>query len=265
MSVPALEARGLDFGYQPERPVLEGLDLRIERGEVVGLVGPNGAGKTTLLRLLAGIARPWRGEVLLFGAELQGLRPRERARRLALVPQESEPVFEFTALETVLMGRAPHLGLLGLEGPEDRRIARRALEEADVLELADRPLGQLSGGERQRVIVARALAQEPELLLLDEPTAHVDLGHKLAVDELLERRNREGGLTVVTVSHDLSHAARSCRRLLLVHRGGIMADGSPREVLTAENLRGAYGVEASILEDPSRGTPVVVPSRLHRP
>jgi len=265
MSGPALEARGVGFGYDPERPVLEGLDLRVERGEFVGLVGPNGAGKTTLLRLLAGIARAQRGSVALFGEDLQGLRPRDRARRLALVPQEIEPVFDFTALETVLMGRAPHLGLLGLEGPEDRDIARRALEEADVLELADRPLGQLSGGERQRVIVARALAQEPELLLLDEPTAHVDLGHKLAIYDLLEGRNREGGLTVVTVSHDLSHAARSCRRLVLMHEGVVMADGPPGEVLTVKNLRRAYGVEVSILEDPSRGTPVVVPSQLDRP
>jgi iron complex transport system ATP-binding protein len=261
---PALEALGLAFGYLPDRPVLEGLDLRVERGEAVGLVGPNGAGKTTLLRLLAGIARPWRGEVRLLGEDLQGLGPRGRARRLALVPQESEPVFEFTALETVLMGRAPHLGLLGLEGPEDRRIALRALEEAQVLELAERSLGQLSGGERQRVIVARALAQEPEVLLLDEPTAHVDLGHKLALDGLLERRNREEGLTVVTVSHDLSHAARSCGRLVLMAAGAVMAEGTPAEVLTVENLRRAYGVEVSILEDPARGTPVVVPDRLDR-
>lgn len=261
----ALESRALTFGYEPEHPVLDGLDLQIERGESVGLVGPNGAGKTTLLRLLAGILRPWRGEVRLRGEPLRELRPRERARRLALVPQESEPVFDFTALETVLMGRAPHLGLLGIEGAEDRRIALRALEEAQVLDLADRPLGRLSGGERQRVIVARALAQETEILLLDEPTAHLDLGHRLVLDELLERRNRREELTVITVSHDLSHAARSCRRLLLVHRGGIVADGPPREVLTVEHLRRVYGVEVSILEDPSRGTPVVVPSRPDRP
>jgi iron complex transport system ATP-binding protein len=234
----------------------------VARGEIVGLVGPNGAGKTTLLRLLAGIARPASGEIRILGRNLSELRPAERGRCMALVPQESAPVFEFTAMETVLMGRAPHLGLLGLEGAADRLIARRALEEADVQHLADRSLDQLSGGERQRVIVARALAQEPEILLLDEPTAHVDLGHTLAIYDLLERRNRDRGLTVVTVSHDLTHAARSCRRLVLLREGRLLAEGPPAEVLTAGNLREAYGVEVSILKDPARGTPVVVPGRL---
>ncbi|HYV19776.1 MAG TPA: ABC transporter ATP-binding protein [Verrucomicrobiae bacterium] len=258
-AAPLLEARGVSFRHHGARvPLFDRLSLRLAPGEFAGILGPNGSGKTTLLRLLAGLLRPDSGQVILEDAELEALSPRLRARSIAVVLQEPSLLFNFSVLEIALMGRAPHLGLWGLEGAGDFTAARRALAEVDLAGCEDRPVQELSSGERQRVFLARALAQEPRLLLLDEPTAFLDLRHALGLYEILRRLNRERGLTVVTVSHDLSLAARYAGRLILLNRGRIAADGAPGEVVTPARLRDVYGAETDVFLDPTTGTPVVI-------
>jgi len=258
-TAPLIEARGLSFRHPggPAR-LFHDLSLSLRSGEFAGILGPNGSGKTTLLRLLAGLLRPDAGEVILEEARLDALSPRLRARIIAVVLQEPSLLFNFSVLEVALMGRAPHLGLWGLEGADDFAAARRALAEVDLAGCENRPVQELSSGERQRVFLARALAQEPRALLLDEPTAFLDLKHALGLYEILRRLNRERGLTVVTVSHDLSLAARYAGRLILLDRGRIAADGAPGDVVTPARLREVYGAETDVFLDPATGTPVVI-------
>jgi iron complex transport system ATP-binding protein len=240
--------------------ILRGVDLEIRPGDFIGLLGPNGAGKTTVLRLLSGVLRPGAGRVELEGRAIASIPARELARTVAVVPQESGASFPFLVEEVVLMGRSPHLGRLEFEGERDRDIARVAMAETATLAFAGREIGSLSGGERQRVLIARALAQEPRLLLLDEPTSFLDLRHRVELFRLLGRLNREAGLTVVAVSHDLNLAARHCRRVALVHDGRVIADGTPEEVLTESTLREAYGVAVRVVPSPESGKPVVLPA-----
>jgi iron complex transport system ATP-binding protein len=262
VSSPALTLEHVAFAYG-RTPVLTGLDLAIAEGSITGVLGPNGSGKTTLVRLASAALRPSSGRIALFGDDLGALPARERARRVAVVPQETHPVFEFTVDEIVRMGRTPHLGLLGLEGPRDRLIAREAMDRCEVSFLATRSFRALSGGERQRVLLARALAQEARLLLLDEPTAFLDLKHRLAVYALLGRLHRENGLSVVVVSHDINLAARHCDRLVLLRCGAVVADGTPDEVLRPEPIRSVYEVDVEIRTDPSSGRPFVIPLTPH--
>ena len=254
----ALTFDGVSFDYG-RTAVFDGLNLEIGAGTITGVLGPNGSGKTTLVRLGSGALRPSAGRVTLFGGDLSALGTRERARRVAVVPQETHPVFDFTVEETVRMGRAPHLGLLGIERPADLEIAHAAMERCEVAELASRSFRALSGGERQRVMLARALAQESQLLLLDEPTAFLDLKHRLSIYARLSQLHREQGLTVVVVSHDINLAARYCDRLVLFQRGSIAADGAPADVLRPDPIRSVYEVEVEIRTDPSSGRPFVIP------
>jgi iron complex transport system ATP-binding protein len=258
VSVTALALEGVSFAYG-RAPVLVDLDLSVEAGTITGILGPNGSGKTTLVRLASAALRPSAGHIAIFGTDIASLPSRERARLVAVVPQETYPVFDFTVEEIVRMGRAPHLGLFGLETPRDRTIAREAMERCEVTHVATRSFRALSGGERQRVMLARALAQEARLLLLDEPTAFLDLKHRLAVYALLGRLHRENGLTVVVVSHDINLAARHCDRLVLLRCGSIAADGTPAEVLRPEPIRSVYEVEVEVRNDPSSGRPFVIP------
>jgi len=258
VSAPALTMERLSFAYG-KAPILTGLDLSVAAGTITGILGPNGSGKTTLVRLASAALRPTAGRIALFGDDLASLPTRERARRVAVVPQETHPVFEFTVEEIVRMGRSPHLGLLGLEAPRDRAIAREAMERCEVVQLASRSFRAISGGERQRVMLARALAQEARLLLLDEPTAFLDLKHRLAVYALLGKLHRENGLTVIVVSHDINLAARHCDRLVLLRCGSIGADGTPAEVLRPEPIRSVYEVDVEVRTDPSSGRPFVIP------
>lgn len=254
----ALRFSAASFAYR-QAPVFRSLDLSVAEGEMTAVLGPNGTGKTTLLRLASGSLKPASGRVELFARDLLTLPSRERARIVAVVPQETHLVFDFTVKEVVLMGRAPHLGLLGIESQGDLEIARDAMARTEVAHLAHRRFLSLSGGERQGAVIARALAQEPRLLLLDEPTAFLDLRHRLAVYDLLERLNRDSGLTLVVASHDLNMAARHCGRLVLLHQGAVVADGSPEDVLRPEHIRSVYGVEAEIRQDPITGRPYVIP------
>ena len=258
MSAPALAMEGLSFAYG-KAPILAGLNLTVEAGTITGILGPNGSGKTTLVRLASAALHPTTGRIALFGDDLSSLPTRERARRVAVVPQETHPVFEFTVEEIVRMGRAPHLGLLGLEGPRDRTIAREAMDRCEVAMLASRSFRAISGGERQRVMLARALTQEARLLVLDEPTAFLDLKHRLGVYAILSKLHRENGLTVVVVSHDINLAARHCDRLVLLRCGSIAADGTPAEVLRPGPIRSVYEVEVEVRADPSSGRPFVIP------
>jgi iron complex transport system ATP-binding protein len=253
-----LAAEGVSFAYG-RRPVLRAVDLAVAPGELVGVIGPNGGGKTTLVRLLAGVRRPDAGVVRLDGRPLGDLTRRELARRLAVVPQDPSIEFPFTALEVVLMGRAPHLPGLALPRAGDVEIARAAMARLDVAEVEDRPLDQLSGGERQRVLLARALAQAPDVLLLDEPTTHLDLRHQVGIYDVVEALRQERGLAVVSVLHDLNLAALYCDRLVLLAGGRVVADGSPAAVLTADALAHAYGAEVQVGRNDATGAPIVLP------
>jgi len=239
-----------------DRDVLRGVDLRVRPGTVVALAGRNGAGKTTLLRMASGVLRPDRGSVELDGTPIRALSRREVARSVAVVPQSAPIEFPFRAFEVVLMGRSPHLGTFGFETAEDIERARAAMARVGVEGLADRSIQQLSGGERQLVMIARALTQEPRLLLLDEPTAHLDLAHRVQVFDLVRDFAREGRSALV-VSHDLSLTARVCDELALLAEGRVLASGSPREILTPDHLQRAFDVRAEVVEAPD-GSPLVV-------
>ncbi len=236
------------------KTIVDGVSLEVERGEWVTILGPNGAGKTTLLRVLAGTIR-FRGVASLDGRKLSRLRRREVARLVALVPQTPVVPGAMTVAEYVLLGRTPHLSPLAQEGVEDRDAAAAALTRLDLDELADRELGSLSGGELQRAVIGRALAQAAPILLLDEPTTALDIGHQQQVLELVDRLRREEGLTVVAAMHDLTLAAQYGDRVVLVDRGRVVAEGSAREVLTSERIEELYGARVRVVDG------VVVPVR----
>lgn len=244
------------------REILRDVSLELPPGEILTLVGPNGAGKTTLFRVASRVLRADAGRVLLHGRSIDALPRRALARELAVVPQDAPVSFPFTAGEVVLMGRAPHLGRLGFETAADVAIARSALERVGIEELAPRSMLELSGGERQLVLVARALAQQPRVLLLDEPTAHLDLRHRVAVLELVRDFVRDGRSALV-VSHDLSLAARNCDRMALLRSGELLATGPPSSVLTPESLLETFGVEAEVVTSPE-GVLLVAPRSLAR-
>ncbi len=257
-----LRADSVSFRYHDGAPlVVDGVTIAIARGDLVGILGPNGSGKTTLLRLLSGTRAPTTGTIRLGGAPIGGLSRRDIARRLAVVPQEVELAFEYTALEIVLMGRHPHLGLFQVEGPADYAIARDALAATGTAHLETREFHTLSGGEKQRVVIAAALAQSADILLLDEPTASLDLGYQLDIATLLSTLNRERGVTMAISTHDLHLAASICRTLVLMRGGRVLAHGPAEAVLTPEHVRALYDVEADVHLHPDTGHLTVVPVR----
>ena len=254
-----LEVDGVRYRHPAAAPeAIAGASLAVAGGEVVGLIGPNAAGKSTLARLCCGLLAAQQGSVSLRGARVDKLSRRERARRVAFLPQHPPHDLSFTAREVALMGRAPHLGLWSLEGPNDLTRATAALAEVDALDLADRPVSQLSGGERQRVFLARAFAQEASLLVLDEPTAALDLAHQVLLVSALRRRAREGGGALL-VLHDLALAGAACDRVVLLHRGRVVAEGAPAEVLRSAILSPVYGTEVEVVANPATGQPLVAP------
>jgi cobalamin transport system ATP-binding protein len=253
-----MEARGLGFRYGG-RAVLDDVSVAVGAGEVVGVVGPNGAGKTTLVRLLAGVVAPHAGTVLLDGTPLAGRPRRALARAVAMVPQDPRVEFPFTALEVVLMGRAPYLAGLGFARAPDVALARAALARLGLAGLEERTLDALSGGERQRVFLARALVQEPRVLLLDEPTTHLDLRHQATILAVVRARVRAKGLGAVAVLHDLNLAAMACDRLVLLAGGRVVAAGTADEVLTAERLAAAFGAAVHVARHERADVPAVLP------
>jgi iron complex transport system ATP-binding protein len=250
---PAIRTDNLTFAYK-DKSVLDGVSLSIERGEMVGILGPNGSGKTTLLKIFSAVLRG-RGEVKLNGRSIETYGKRELSRLFAMVPQESQVLFPYTVAEIVLMGRASYHSPFALEGRKDLEVARASMELTDCLSLSDRYLHELSGGEKQRVIIARALAQEPQILLLDEPSAFLDLKHQVQVFQIIRRLNRERGLTIVAALHDLNLAALFFPRLVMLRDGRIYRDGSPREVLTEKTIDEVYGIRVRVEKDPSGEKP----------
>jgi iron complex transport system ATP-binding protein len=252
----AIRLDGVRFSY-PTGFALGGIDLRIEQGEMVAVLGPNGSGKTTLLKLMLGLLPADMGEVHFNGRVLGALGRRELARSIAMVPQEIALSFTMTAAEVALLGRTPYLRRFRGPSREDREAVGAAMAATDVLPFAGRPYDALSGGERQRVILAMALAQEPRLLLLDEPTRHLDLSHQLRILSLIQRFNRARGLTVVSAMHDLNLCALYFDRLVVLSSGRIVADGPPEKVIQQELLRGVFGIDVLVTRHPTRDIPWV--------
>ncbi len=240
------------------QPVVDGIEAAVARGEWVALIGPNGAGKTTLLRAIARLV-PFAGSVALEGRDTKELHRAELSRLLAVVPQEPSTPSWMTVAEYVLLGRTPHLGALAKEGRRDREAAVRALARLDLLEYRERRLGTLSGGEKQRVVVARALAQEARIVLLDEPTASLDIGHQQQALELLDALRGESELTLVAAMHDLTLAAQYADRMVLLDRGRVAADGVPHDVLTEAAIARHYGASIDVV--PVGGRIAVIPRR----
>ena len=258
----AIHIEALSHAYK-EHTVLSHLSFRVDEGEFFIIIGPNGSGKTTLLKTICGIEPVRTGEISIFGRTISGYTGNELAKVISFVPQSVPEDFPFTVFQTVMMGRYPHLGVLGVESDRDLEITRRSIEFCGIASLADRKMSQLSGGERQRVFIARALCQQPRVLLLDEPTASLDLSHQVRVMDLMEQLKREQGLTVVMVSHDVNLAAMYADRLLLMKSGKVAGIGQPEAVLTFETLEKVYGCTILVDESPLGKTPriTLVPRR----
>ena len=259
----ALELRGVSFAYGAA-PVIEDLSLAVRGGEFVGIIGPNGSGKSTLLKLMSGYLRARTGAVLIDGRPVRSYARPALGRLLGVVAQAEAVTFPFSVMEMVLFGRSPYLSGFGFEGDDDLAAARRALARIDALALARRPVTELSGGERQRVLLARALAQEPRILLLDEPAAFLDVRHEVEMYDLLSDLQREG-MTIVSVLHDLNIAALYCDRLILLSGGCVARAGTPAEVITYATLTAVYGTEVYVALNDVTGAINVLPlSREHR-
>ena len=236
---------------------LRGIGLDIKPGELIGILGPNGSGKSTLLKIMDGILVPQEGEIKIKDRPLSSFKRSALAREVALVAQETTFRFSFSALEVVLMGRFPHLTRLQFEGKRDIEIALLSLESMQALELAERSIHELSGGEKQRVLIARALAQEPEIILLDEPTSFLDIKFKREIYGLLSSLSREKGLSVVVVSHEIDLAAQYCQRLAILRNGHLFKVGTPEEVITTSNIETVYDCPVLVDRNPATGSPRV--------
>ena len=263
---PVIDARHLGYSYA-DLQVLKDLSFSVQQGDFFIIIGPNGSGKTTLLKCISGILKPQAGSLEILGAPVQTYSRKSLARSIALVPQTAPTDFPFTVTEVVLMGRSPHLGVLGIEHEKDLHIARQAMDFTGIASLARRKLDQLSGGERQRVMVARAICQEPKIILLDEPTASLDLAHQVRIMDLMERLRDEKKVTILMVSHDINLAALYANTLMLIKDGLMVSIGRPAEVLTFQTLEKAYGcpllVDKSPLGDFQRVT--LVPQKFIDP
>jgi iron complex transport system ATP-binding protein len=263
-AAPALRAEGVRLGYDG-RTVVDGLTLDLPQGKVTAIVGPNASGKSTLLKGLARLLPLEAGRVLLGGRDVAGMPRRELAKVLGVLPQSSIAPDGVRVAELVARGRFPHQGWFGRHSSTDDAAVARALESTGTASLADRPVAELSGGQRQRVWIAMVLAQETDIVLLDEPTTFLDVAHQVDLLDLLAALNEERGTTVVMVLHELNLAARYADHLVVMRDGGVVVQGAPSEVLTAESVREAFGLEARVVPDPVSGTPLVVPVGRPRP
>lgn len=251
-----IELTGVSLGYN-RTAILTEIDLQVAPEEIVGLIGPNASGKSTLIKGISRLVRLFSGRILLNGTDVATISRGAFARLLATVSQNPTLPAAFTAFELVLMGRTPHLGLLRYEGSKDIAIARQAMEATQTDYLAKRRIGELSGGERQRVVIARALTQQPTVILLDEPTAGLDINHQIETLNLIKRLCREQNLAVIIAQHDLNLAAQYCDRVVLLNGGRIYAEGTPQEVITTQNIKEVYGADVSIHPHPINGLPVL--------
>ncbi|MGB2799790.1 MAG: heme ABC transporter ATP-binding protein [Dehalococcoidia bacterium] len=247
----------VSFSYN-ETPVLHHIDLVVKEGEMVALLGPNGSGKTTLIKLAAGVLRPNKGDIYLNGSRLNRLKRREVAQQVAVVPQQFFTPFTFTLREVVLLGRTPFLKAFSDERSSDGQVVENAMDIVGINDLKERYFNELSGGERQKAVLAMALAQEPKLLLLDEPTAHLDINHQVEIIELVRNLNRVQGLTVIGAMHDLNMASLYFDRLILLKDGRIFADGRPDEVLTEDTIREVFSASVQVTQHPSTHAPHII-------
>ncbi|MBI3854225.1 MAG: heme ABC transporter ATP-binding protein [Planctomycetes bacterium] len=252
-----LEVSGIACAYDGN-DVLSDVTIRLAPGDFLAVAGPNGSGKSTLIRAMIRVLRPRLGSALLEGSDLYGIPARRSARSIAVLPQESTVEFEFSCEEIVRMGRAPHLGRFETETERDRAVVREAMERTSTWELRNRAILELSGGERQRVLLARAFAQEPKILLLDEPTAHLDLSFKVQILRLVRALRDEKKTAVLASLHDLNLAAAYADRIVLLAKGRIAAAGTPKEVLVESVLRPVFGPEVTVRSHPDTGAPLVL-------
>jgi iron complex transport system ATP-binding protein len=251
-----ISARNIKFSYDA-KPVMEDVSFTVDESQIVAIIGPNGSGKTTLLKIINGTLLPAEGQMLVDGKETGKWSRKEIARQVAIVPQETSVIFPFYAEEIVLMGRFPHLGRYHFEDKKDYRIVHEAMEKTDTLAFAARRFDELSAGERQRVLIARALAQEPKILLLDESTVFLDLKHQAQFLSLLHQLNTAQKLTVIFVTHDINLAAQNAKSIILLDSGKIYAIGMPAEVITAANIKEVYDVDSLVDKNPSDNSPRV--------
>ena len=254
-----IEARGISFSYRPGKPVVSDVDFQLPKGCVAAIVGPNGVGKSTILKILCGYLKPLAGEVLLEGRAIQSYDSLSRSRLVAAVPQNVYAPIPFTVEQVVRMGRLARISRFSRLSHEDKDVIARTMHDLNIEALAGRAIGELSGGERQRIMIATALAQEPDLLLLDEPTSHLDIGNSARVIKSLINWQRKKGSSILIVTHDVQMAARVCERVILLKDGKILGDGDPHEVLTHDALFQAYGHGVSSFINPRDGLPVILP------
>jgi iron complex transport system ATP-binding protein len=244
-------------GYHGEA-IIKDISLRIKKGDFIGIIGPNGSGKTTLLRLMSRIVRPQKGNIILANRDITEMDLKEFCQQVAYVSQDTAINFPFSVSEIVLMGRIPHLKRLQCEGKKDIQICQKAMGLTDTLYLKDKEIDELSSGERQRVIIAKALAQEPSVLFLDEPTSHLDIGHQIQILDFLKKLNRQDSLTIVMVLHDLNLASEYCNRIVLLNEGKVFKEGSPEEVLTYQNIEAVYKTVVVVDKNPINSKPYVL-------
>ena len=251
-----IETRDISFSYNTKE-VLTNVSLFLKRGEFLGIIGPNGAGKSTILRLICGILKPKHGIITVSGNDTCGIERKQLAKKIAFVPQETHFALNFTIEEIVMMGRFPYLRAFQRENKTDYEARDHALMYANLQEFRKRPINSLSSGERQRVVLARALAQEPAILILDEPTSHLDLHHQFAIMELLKKLNKEG-MSIIAVNHDLNLASLYCERLVLLHQGKVFEQGSPKDLITEKILKQVYQTEVKVIRHPHKDVPHIL-------
>ncbi len=251
-----LEAKNIQFLYNSNQ-VIHDVSMSLDQGAFLGIIGPNGAGKSTMLRLLCGILKPRRGTISLFGEDLSHQSQKSVAQKIAFVPQETHFALDFSVQDIVQMGRYPYKRPFEGEDERDRSAIEDALRAAHVWDLRKRPINSLSSGERQRAVIARALAQAPKILLLDEPTSHLDLHHQFAIMELLKKLNKQG-ISIAIVHHDLNLASLYCKSLFLMHKGKVYAQGTPNELLNEATIKQVYGTEVRIMRHPDKDVPQIL-------
>lgn len=251
-----IETRDICFSYNTKE-VLTNVSFSLKQGEFLGIIGPNGAGKSTILRLICGILRPKHGTITVSGHDTRGIQRKQIAKKIAFVSQETHFALNFTVEEIVIMGRFPYLRAFQRENKTDYEARDHALAYADLQDFRKRPINSLSSGERQRVVLARALAQEPAILILDEPTSHLDLHHQFAIMELLKKLNKEG-MSIIAVNHDLNLASLYCERLVLMHQGKVFEQGSPKDLITEKILKQVYQTEVKVIKHPQKDVPHIL-------
>ncbi|MCR3956468.1 MAG: heme ABC transporter ATP-binding protein [Gudongella sp.] len=259
----SVSAKNLVFGYS-STPVIRDVSFQVDKGEFISILGPNGSGKSTLLKTINGLYIPSSGRIELMGENIERYKRRDIARRISLVPQDTSLQFEFTVEEVVTMGRHPFKGRFEKEDERDRKLIYEAMEMTNTFDIRDRLITEISGGERQRVYIAKALAQNTEIILLDEPTSHLDINHQIDILNLLRRMNQEKGITIILVIHDINLATRFSDRILLLKKGSIISQGTPEDVITTENILNAYGMRAAVERNRYTGHISVIPLEVNK-